>query len=94
MTPSIVARPLPPISARAVHLCRAAANGNITKLEQRNINSANRDAGLRTSKSSVDNARTHLGNVKVSAARDGKITPAEQGNINAAQGNLNRLTAS
>src|SRR5262245_55769660 len=56
----------------------AAANGNITRFEQRQINSANRDAGIANKQVEVDNARTHLGEVKMNAARNGRITPGEQ----------------
>lgn len=70
---------------------QASANGNITKHEQRNINSANRDATIANKQVGVDDARKHLGHVKANAARDGRITPGEQQHINGAQGNLNRL---
>lgn len=69
----------------------AAANGNITRFEQRQINGANRDAKIANKQVEVDTARTHLGNVERNAARDGKITPWEQTSINSARGNLSRL---
>jgi hypothetical protein len=70
----------------------AAANGTITRFEQREINSANRDAGIANKQVQVDNARRHLGHVQTRAAADGKITPAEQQQINSARSNLGRLS--
>jgi hypothetical protein len=77
--------------ARATY-ANAARDGVVTKYEQRQIDSANRDARIAHKQVQVDQARTHLGNVQRNAALDGIITPSERNAINSARGNLNRLS--
>ncbi len=69
---------------------KAAADGVITKYEQRQINGANRNRNIANMQVRYDSQRRHLGNVEMRAARDGKITPAESRHIRAARGRLNR----